>query len=452
MSSELVFTVDGSTATPAEPVSLAEAGLRERSDLQEWVVAHPEILGRAVLIVSVEFDQWRSAAGDRERDRLDVLGLGDDGRLVVAELKRDRAPDTVQMQAVKYAALTSRFTEDALVEHFQRFRALVGSPVEDDEALEILSAHVGGELDDQLLRKPRIVLVAGAFPVVVTASVVWLTEMGLDITIQRVQAYRVHGDRLVITVSQLFPVPDVEDFTVSPQRAEARSQEASRRRVREKSAVVRLTQARVIPDGTELRLRPTSEVMEDVRDQIEAWIAEDPRRGRARWRNDARGALEWYDGSRRRPTPIVQEVLREAAGLERSVQGPAWWVLPDGRDLSAAAGAVRTRGGFDWSGVHAVLDVLPLGRWTTYGDLAVLVGTAAQPVGTHISACTECSNAHRVLSADGRVNPGFRWADPADQRLPEGVLRDEGVSFVNGAADPAKRLSAEELAALLPDE
>jgi hypothetical protein len=45
MTTELVFTVDGTKAEPARPVSLAEAGLRERRDLQEWVIAHPEILG-----------------------------------------------------------------------------------------------------------------------------------------------------------------------------------------------------------------------------------------------------------------------------------------------------------------------------------------------------------------------------------------------------------------------
>jgi len=37
-----------------------------------------------------------------------------DGQLVVVELKRDRAPDTVDMQALKYAALVSRFTRDQL--------------------------------------------------------------------------------------------------------------------------------------------------------------------------------------------------------------------------------------------------------------------------------------------------------------------------------------------------
>jgi hypothetical protein len=42
--SERVFTVFGSAATPAQPITLAEAGLRERSDLQEWVLAHSLVL------------------------------------------------------------------------------------------------------------------------------------------------------------------------------------------------------------------------------------------------------------------------------------------------------------------------------------------------------------------------------------------------------------------------
>jgi hypothetical protein len=39
---EVVFAVAGSTATAAERISLADAGLREREHLQEWVLAHPE--------------------------------------------------------------------------------------------------------------------------------------------------------------------------------------------------------------------------------------------------------------------------------------------------------------------------------------------------------------------------------------------------------------------------
>ncbi len=92
MPDEIVFEVRDSTATRAEPVSLEEAGLREREHLQEWVIANPDVLGEGVLIVTIEYSRWVTQSGSAERDRLDVLGLGTDGRLVVAELKRGRAP------------------------------------------------------------------------------------------------------------------------------------------------------------------------------------------------------------------------------------------------------------------------------------------------------------------------------------------------------------------------
>jgi hypothetical protein len=106
-SDEVVFTVSGAAAKSAHPIGLADAGLKEREHLQAWVIAHPEILGPGVMIVSFEFDRWASVGGP-QKDRLDVLGLGADGRLVVAELKRGAAPDTVDMQALKYAAMASR--------------------------------------------------------------------------------------------------------------------------------------------------------------------------------------------------------------------------------------------------------------------------------------------------------------------------------------------------------
>ncbi len=445
---ERVFTVMGSTATPATPITLAEAGFRERADLQEWVLAHPEILGPDVLVVTFEFDRWQASAGDRERDRLDVLGLDADGRIVVAELKRDRAPDTVEMQAVKYAAMASRFSEESLVEQYTRFLSRAGAPVDEDTARQRLLDHAG-DLDAEQLRRPRIVLVAGSFPPVVTSTVVWLTEMGLDVTIQRVQAYRVFDDRTVVTVSQLFPVPDVEEFTVSPQRAEIKAVEDRRRRGREQSTVVRLVASRAIPDGTQLVLRPTTEVTADVRAAVENWVKDDPARGRATWHNDRRKPIEWEaDGARYRPTEIVRQVLAEAAGVQRSPRGPSWWVLPDGRDLPTVAG-VPERGTFDWSELHDLLRAIPEGKWTTYGDLAGVVGTAAQPLGQHIATCPLCPNAHRVLGTDGRPRPNFAWTDPTDTRTQQEALDAQGVPFVDGVADPSRRLSAEELDALL---
>ena len=54
-----------------------------------------------------------------------------------------------------------------------------------------------------------------------------------------------------------------------------------------------------------------------------------------------------------------------------------------------------------------------------------------------------------MLNADGRIAPGFSWADSADTRSPADLLRSEGVRLVNGVADPDLRLDSEALVALL---
>ena len=46
--------------------------------LQERVLAHPEILGPDIRVVTFEFDRWWAVGGD-PLDRLDVLGLDRSG-------------------------------------------------------------------------------------------------------------------------------------------------------------------------------------------------------------------------------------------------------------------------------------------------------------------------------------------------------------------------------------
>ncbi|MFC7380630.1 GmrSD restriction endonuclease domain-containing protein [Sphaerisporangium rhizosphaerae] len=103
----------------------------------------------------------------------------------------------------------------------------------------------------------------------------------------------------------------------------------------------------------------------------------------------------------------------------------------------------------DWTLLHSALAALPAGTWTTYGDLAELIGSHAVPVGVHLSA-SEVLNAHRVLTANGQVSKGFHWADENDDRDVHEVLSAEGIRLDEaGRADPAQRISARELAELL---
>lgn len=107
-------------------------------------------------------------------------------------------------------------------------------------------------------------------------------------------------------------------------------------------------------------------------------------------------------------------------------------------------------GGFDWSRINAAITAIPRGRWTTYGELAQLGGTAAVPVGQHVANTPALGNAYRVLGSDGKPRPDFRWNKPSDSRIVADVLREDGVRFgAGGAADPSQRITAEELSALI---
>lgn len=107
-------------------------------------------------------------------------------------------------------------------------------------------------------------------------------------------------------------------------------------------------------------------------------------------------------------------------------------------------------GGRDWSRLHAALAALPYGAWTTYGDLAELVGSHQVPVGQHLASTPGVVNAHRVLNADRRVADAFRWGDPADTRDIHEVLQAEGIRLgPDRRADSAQRLRSDELADLI---
>jgi alkylated DNA nucleotide flippase Atl1 len=108
--------------------------------------------------------------------------------------------------------------------------------------------------------------------------------------------------------------------------------------------------------------------------------------------------------------------------------------------------------GFDWSRVEAAIKAIPLGRWTSYSDLAELGGTAAQAVGNFIAGLPAGANVYRVLSAQGTVSGSFKWADPSDNRDVADVLSAEGVEFVDGYAGEAQHISSEELASIVDEE
>ncbi|WP_420121764.1 GmrSD restriction endonuclease domain-containing protein [Nakamurella sp.] len=104
--------------------------------------------------------------------------------------------------------------------------------------------------------------------------------------------------------------------------------------------------------------------------------------------------------------------------------------------------------GIRWDLVNRALRELPAGSWTSYGDLAALIGSHPVPVGMRL-ATKPIPNAHRVLQVDGRVSPGFKWLDPTRTDDPRDLLVAEGVVFdEQGRAEQEQRAGLEKLATL----
>ncbi|MFC9428071.1 DUF262 domain-containing protein [Streptomyces sp. NPDC056987] len=137
----------------------------------------------------------------------------------------------------------------------------------------------------------------------------------------------------------------------------------------------------------------------------------------------------------------AQEILARADDLaERAI---ALWPAP----LRGIGRAERSR---DWQLAHQVLAALPHGTWTSYGELAAFLGSGAQAVGNHLADTQGVANAHRVLTTEGKVSEGFRWTSPGDGGDVRARLTADGIRFtVNGAADPAQRVTADDLALLV---
>ncbi|MGW1255465.1 GmrSD restriction endonuclease domain-containing protein [Streptomyces sp. NPDC002513] len=103
-----------------------------------------------------------------------------------------------------------------------------------------------------------------------------------------------------------------------------------------------------------------------------------------------------------------------------------------------------------WADLRAALVAMPSGTWTTYGDVAELIGSHPVPVGAYLSSNPTVIGAYRVLTADGKVSSTFRWAEGTDRQPPQELLKSEGVTFDSwGRARGSQRLTAAELATLL---
>ena len=205
-----LFRVNSETreSDKVEEVNFARLGLQERRDIQEWIAANPGILGDDLLIVGKEFSGF-----DRTSERLDLLAVDQDGKLVVIELKRDDTGADAHWQAIKYASYLSDASQEDIVGMLARYES-----VSQDEAATRLLQHLGADDLNALNNDQRIVLASHRFAPEVTSAVPWLNEKapGNDLItcVQLTPYHDAEFDSLYIQANTIIPVQGVEDLII----------------------------------------------------------------------------------------------------------------------------------------------------------------------------------------------------------------------------------------------
>ncbi len=213
---ETIFQVDPTTrkAIAVQPVSFADIGIKERADLQQWILHHPEILGEPLLVVATEF-----ASFDRSAKRLDILALDQAGTLTIVELKLAAIGSHADLQAIRYAAFCSTMTMPQAVRSLAQFCGC--SPKDAEAAIcEFLEKDELPKLD----RQPRIILAAGSMDdQELTGAVLWLRRFGVDISCVELTPYRMpgSGSPIVLVPRIVIPVPEARDFMIMVEQKEA---------------------------------------------------------------------------------------------------------------------------------------------------------------------------------------------------------------------------------------
>jgi hypothetical protein len=216
---DLVFAIDGIDARLSKPVSLRDVGPLTADSYTEWITQHPQLLGSKVRIVATDL-RWQSHRGGDEI-AIDVLAIGADGRLIVGVVVVDGDPPQVLLRALTQAAYASRIAPRTLADMHARYLRAHGQPSDEETALQRLTAHTGATLQRDALARPRMVIFADQLSPALGTTVVWLDEMGLDITLQRLRAHETGGQALLI-VSRVFPSEPATAFeVVRPRRLQA---------------------------------------------------------------------------------------------------------------------------------------------------------------------------------------------------------------------------------------
>jgi alkylated DNA nucleotide flippase Atl1 len=170
------------------------------------------------------------------------------------------------------------------------------------------------------------------------------------------------------------------------------------------------------------------------------------------WNDSGQASLAFWRSALEARSPSALQELEKASPVPVGQGTRTTDITPELLEVLARAyeEATTTRARrIDLDRVRSLVAKIPRGRWLSYADLAEATGgtrASGLSIGRILSTDKDVSteHVHRVLLEDGSVSPNWRGqlGGPEECRR---QLEQEGISFTEGRASPAARISVEEL-------
>ena len=200
-----------------EESKFSELGIWERTHMENWIAKYPQILGEELITITTEYAKF-----DKTNNRLDILAVDTDGKIVIIELKRDIADRFVDLQAIHYAAYCSTLNLEQIIQMKADYRNISKEDAE-AEIKKFINNNEFSDFDNQ----PRIMLVANDYREETLAAVLWLRENGIDITCVKLEPYKI-GEKIAIKPEIIIPLPEAKDFMIQAEQKKIRINKLSK--------------------------------------------------------------------------------------------------------------------------------------------------------------------------------------------------------------------------------
>jgi len=177
----MLWKVNGQDLNRVPSSTLSELGFREQS-LEEWIERRPEFLGEPLLIIGRQVQ----IAGFE--NRIDLLAVDREGKLVAIEVKRDTVDVPAEFQALRYVAALANWSYERIknqAETYHRSR----HPDTTQHFQELVDSFFEFEEEVNLNEDQRIIIVGRNVHERLISVAGWLSSRNVNVKIVEVSLF-----------------------------------------------------------------------------------------------------------------------------------------------------------------------------------------------------------------------------------------------------------------------